>query len=77
MAEHDTWKRERLAELDAIDRQIDDLPEFIGGEAKKHSIMIRRWVDDGWHVDDRLQPELRRWAAELDRISVAAVSDGV
>jgi hypothetical protein len=66
----DAWKAGRLAELDAIDRQIDDLPEFIGDIHKRHSAMIRSWINEGWHADGRLQSELRRWAAELERIPV-------
>jgi hypothetical protein len=64
------WKAFCLAELDAIDCQIDDLPEFIGGIHRRHSAMIRRWINEGWDEDGRLQSELRRWAAELDRIPV-------
>jgi hypothetical protein len=76
MSDYATWRAERLAELDAIDAQIDKLPEWIGPSAmKRSSDAIRRWVEGHWQVDDRLGLELQRWSAELDLITVAPATD--
>ncbi len=75
-ADYASWRRERLAELDLIDAQIRELPEYIGDGPRIHLDAIRKWLESEWQVDDRLQPELRRWSAELARITVAPASDG-
>jgi hypothetical protein len=73
---YDIWREDRLRELDAIDAQIDKLPEWIGPSAmKRSSDAIRRWVEGHWQVDDRLGLELQRWSAELDLITVAPTTD--
>jgi hypothetical protein len=83
MDDYDTWKRERLAELDAVDAQIDKLPAIMRTQMKHCSQPLRNLVYDlnlGGHRYESgkyVEKATRELAAELDRISVAAVSDGV
>ena len=86
MTDYATWRRDRLAELDAIDAQIRKLPPLIQSVMQNEPYQLRQRAEDlNWNDSwDRNRDDVGRWierkitqlAAELARITVAPASDG-
>jgi hypothetical protein len=74
--DYDSWVRDRLAELDAMQPKLDELPpvikNLVQGEVNQmHNALVHKTYGDTPETRRAIESTNRRLAAELGRITVA------